>query len=245
MKLATISAVIGLGVLAACGDPPVETQVASYGDTAAPAQSQPAARSEEPAQDSASAAIAEARAAAASAQAKEEKPGAGALAFSPAQESDETATDTSRPEDQDAQVAALPKQVQEPATEESVTLSEQPAEPAAEETEAPVEIAARPPQEPAAQPLERPYGVQLAAYRQPSGAVAAWIRLLRVHPDLLEELSNTIRRADLGATRGVVHQLRVGPFVGEAQARALCETLKTRGADCFVVTPLRQAREGR
>ncbi len=54
---------------------------------------------------------------------------------------------------------------------------------------------------------------------------------------LAAELSNTIRRADLGATRGVVHQLRVGPFADQSEARALCETLKKRGTDCFVVAP--------
>lgn len=241
MNLATISTVFALGALAACGGVPDETLVESYGDTAAPARSAPAISAKAPAQESASDAIAEARAAAAAgAEPKEEKPGPGALAFSPAPKGDQTAgADVPAPEAENAQVAALPKQAA-PATEDVAALSKQDEEPASEDAGAPAEpaseeVAALPKAE--AQDPGRSYGVQLAAYRHASGAVAVWIGLLRAHPDLLAELSNTIRRADLGATRGVVHQLRVGPFADEAEARALCETLKKRGSDCFVVAP--------
>lgn len=245
MNLATISAVFALGALAACGGVPDETRVESYGDTAVPARSAPATSAKAPAQESASDAIAEARAAAASAEPKEEKPGPGALAFSPAPKGDQTAgADASAPEAETAQVAALPKQA-EPATEDVAALPKQDEEPASEDAEAPAEpasedVAALPKAE--AQDPARSYGVQLAAYRHASGAVAVWIGLLRAHPDLLAELSNTIRRADLGATRGVVHQLRVGPFADAAEARALCETLKKRGSDCFVVAPRKSGR---
>ena len=247
MNLATISAVFALGALAACGGVPDETRVASYGDTAAPARSAPAISAKAPAQESASDAIAEARAAAAaSAEPKEEKPGPGALAFSPAPKGDQTArADAPAPEAETAQVAALPKQAAEPASEDVAALPKKDEEPASEDAEAPAEpaseeVAALPKAE--AQDPGRSYGVQLAAYRHASGAVAVWIGLLRAHPDLLAELSNTIRRADLGATRGVVHQLRVGPFAGEAEARTLCETLKKRGTDCFVVAPRKSGR---
>ncbi len=236
MSLVRISAVFAFGVLAACGGVPDETRVASYGDgtrpaLSEPALSEPAKPAAAPAQDSASAAIAEARAAAAaSAAPKEEKPGPGALAFSPAPDDDPNPpAQGPTADDENAQIAALPKQA---------------AEPAADGTKPPAEAALRPPVQPASQPRVQPYRVQLAAYRQPSGAEAAWDRLLRAYPDLLTGQSRTVRRADLGATRGVVHQLRVGPFAGEAKARAFCETLKKRGADCFVVVARNQARKG-
>ncbi|MCH8113179.1 MAG: SPOR domain-containing protein [Proteobacteria bacterium] len=255
MNLARLSAVIAFGALAACGRAPDEALVASYGDGVLPPVSQPAPSTDEPAQESASAAIAEARAAAASAVTDKEKPAPGALAFSPAQDGGEAAaTDVADPKDQNSQVAALPKQAEpdskdiaalpkqdaEPATEDVAALPEQDAEPAPMEP-ASEDVAARTPEQPVAPPAAQTpgqsYGVQLAAYRQASGAETVWNGLLRAHPDLLAELSKTIRRADLGATRGVVHQLRVGPFADEAAARTLCETLKKRGTDCFVVAP--------
>lgn len=241
MNLARLSAVIAFGALAACGRAPDEALVASYGDEVLPPVSQPAPSTDEPAQESASAAIAEARAAAASAVTDKEKPAPGALAFSPAQDGGEAAaTDVADPKDQNTQVAALPKQA-EPDSKDIAALPKQDAESATEDTEVPAESAARTPEQPVAPPAAQTpgqsYGVQLAAYRQASGAETVWNGLLRAHPDLLAELSKTIRRADLGATRGVVHQLRVGPFADEAAARTLCETLKKRGTDCFVVAP--------
>lgn len=241
MNLARLSAVIAFGALAACGRAPDEALVASYGDGVLPPVSQPAPSTDEPAQESASAAIAEARAAAASAVTDKEKPAPGALAFSPAQDGGEAAaTDVADPKDQNTQVAALPKQA-EPDSKDIAALPKQDAESATEDTEVPAESAARTPEQPVAPPAAQTpgqsYGVQLAAYRQASGAETVWNGLLRAHPDLLAELSKTIRRADLGATRGVVHQLRVGPFADEAAARTLCETLKKRGTDCFVVAP--------
>ena len=241
MNLARLSAIIAFGALAACGRAPDEALVASYGDGVLPPVSQPAPSTDEPAQESASAAIAEARAAAASAVTDKEKPAPGALAFSPAQDGGEAAaTDVADPKDQNTQITALPKQA-EPDSKDIAALPKQDAESATEDTEVPAESAARTPEQPVAPPAAQTpgqsYGVQLAAYRQASGAETVWNGLLRAHPDLLAELSKTIRRADLGATRGVVHQLRVGPFADEAAARTLCETLKKRGTDCFVVAP--------
>ncbi len=249
MSFAKISAVFAFGALAACGGVPDETRVASYGDGTRPALSEPAltepALSEPaktaaaPVQESASAAIAEARAAAAAASAapKEEKPAPGALAFSPAPDDDPNPpAQGPSADDENDQIAALPKQ--------AAALPKQAADPGVDGTKPAAEAALRPPVQPSGQPRVQPYRVQLAAYRQPSGAEAAWDRLLQAYPDLLTGQSRTVRRADLGATRGVVHQLRVGPFAGEAEARAFCETLKKRGADCFVVLARSQARKG-
>ncbi|MFQ5785749.1 MAG: SPOR domain-containing protein [Alphaproteobacteria bacterium] len=78
------------------------------------------------------------------------------------------------------------------------------------------------------------YQVQLAAYRSAAGARAAWRRLVRAHAGLLAGVEPSIRRADLGPEKGVVFQLRVGPFEDVVSARDLCRKLKARGADCFV-----------
>ena len=239
MKLATILAVFALGALAACAGAPEETLATSYGVAVPPANSQPAASADEAGEESASATIAAARAAAAAERAESEAPGPGALAFSPAPE-DEEAADATAPEEENAQVAAVPRE-DAAANEAPVVLTKPPSEPAPEDTAA---LPEQPAEQPATPPEAQPYRVQLAAYRQPAGAEGAWDVLLRAYPDLLTGLTKTIRRADLGPTIGVLHQLRVGPFVGEAQARNLCQTLKFRGADCFIVTPRRQAREG-
>lgn len=298
MNLVTISTVLGLGVLAACGRAPDEALVSSYGDPAPAAASPSEARAGAPAPESAASKATDVSppvapvVAAAEPELEDEKPESGALAFSP------TRPDADPAEKPNAQVASLPKQdeadVPEPGAEEAAvppTQDEEPAsepgdekiaalpkadedpEPASEsrtqvitappkQDEEPSsesgdgEIAALPKQdadpeaavEPATeevaalpkaetQDLEQAFGIQLAAYRQVSGAEGVWNELLRAHPDLLAGFSKTIRRADLGATRGVVHQLRIGPFDGEAEARALCETLKKRGSDCFIVAP--------
>ena len=309
MKFATISAVFALGAVAACAGVPAETRVTSYGDAVPSTASQPATSTDDPAQKSAADVIAEAWAAAVRAE-TEEKPVPGDLAFSPTPQ-------VSAEDEPNTQVASLPRQDPEPATEAPVNLLKQEPEPATEApvtllkqepepaTEAPVNLleqdpepeapvtllkqdpepeapaatprqdaepdaeapvnflkpivepaaevtgtptqsAARTPEQtvpkPAARAAGRSYHVQLAAYRKPAGAEANWNVLSAAYPDLFADLSKTIRRADLGATRGIVHQLRVGPFAGEAEARALCETLKKRGADCFVVAQRRSRR---
>lgn len=134
---------------------------------------------------------------------------------------------------------ATPGQDAEPAAEAPMNFLKPIVEAAAEVTEKPRQSAALTLEPTAPQPpvraAEQSYQVQLAAYRKPAGAEAAWSVLSSAYPDLFAGLSKTVRRADLGATRGVVHQLRVGSFSDEAKARALCETLKERGADCFTV----------
>ena len=274
MRFATISTVFALGALAACAGVPAETRVTSYGDAVPSTASQPATSTDDPTQKSAADAIAEARAAAVRPE-TEEKPGPGDLAFSPTPQgraADEPNTQVASLPRQDPEPAteapvkllkqdpepeapvATPRQDAEPAAEPPVTALRQDAEPAAEPpvnflkrivkpaakvTGPPTQSAARTPEQtvpkPAARAAGRSYHVQLAAYRKPAGAEANWDVLSAAYPDLFADLSKTVRRADLGATRGIVHQLRVGPFSGEAEARALCETLKKRGADCFVV----------
>ncbi len=79
------------------------------------------------------------------------------------------------------------------------------------------------------------YLVQLGAYRSRESATGAWNRLRETHAGLLAGLSLNIMRADLGPGKGVYYRARVGPFDASAQARALCDNLKSRKVDCFVV----------
>jgi RND family efflux transporter MFP subunit len=58
--------------------------------------------------------------------------------------------------------------------------------------------------------------------------------LAREHPDLLDEHSYRIVRADLGE-RGVYYRLRL-PVETEEAAGALCEALKARSVDCLVLS---------
>lgn len=81
------------------------------------------------------------------------------------------------------------------------------------------------------------YLVQIAAFRSRAKADAAWTRLAKAHRDLLGKLTPLVRRADLGAEKGVYFRLRAGPLASAAEARALCAKLKARKLDCLVVKP--------
>lgn len=81
------------------------------------------------------------------------------------------------------------------------------------------------------------YLVQLAAFRESADADKAWRQLAKQHGDLLSDFTARVERADLGADLGVFYRLRVGPFGGEAAAKALCDALKSRNLDCLVVRP--------
>ncbi len=76
--------------------------------------------------------------------------------------------------------------------------------------------------------------IQLAAYRQPETADAAWRRLREAHPDLLGGLRPAVRPTNLGDDKGIVYRLVAGPLPTEARARDLCARLKERDVDCFV-----------
>jgi cell division septation protein DedD len=78
------------------------------------------------------------------------------------------------------------------------------------------------------------YGVQLASYSKSDSARTAWRTLQRQLKPLLDAVPFTIRRADLGPPKGVVHRVIAGPFPDRNQARALCRSIKARGGTCFV-----------
>jgi cell division protein FtsN len=78
--------------------------------------------------------------------------------------------------------------------------------------------------------------LQIGAYRSSAVATQAWQDFLVEHRDVVGDLVSDIQEADLGAS-GVWHRLRIGPFADRDAASAMCATLKTQGADCFVVVP--------
>jgi hypothetical protein len=75
--------------------------------------------------------------------------------------------------------------------------------------------------------------VQLAAFRSPADVEAAWASLQRDHPDLLADLTLSLREIDLG-DRGVFYRLLAGPLADAGAARRLCAALQARGQDCLV-----------
>jgi hypothetical protein len=124
-----------------------------------------------------------------------------------------------------APVAALPEQVPPPVPEPPVS----PAEADAPAVPAPVP-----------QALPKPalgFRVQIGAFRSPEDAARGWLEAMVLAPELLGPLSHFIARVDLGAERGVVHRLQLGPLPSRDSADSLCTQLRTRGTACFVVSP--------
>lgn len=105
----------------------------------------------------------------------------------------------------------------------------------------PPQMAARPPSPPPATSAATPrsgggseWRVQLGSFPAADQATAQWDRLKKAHAEL-QMLGLTTVRVDLG-DKGVWYRLQAGPL-GEPQARALCEDLKSKKRDCLVVRP--------
>jgi cell division septation protein DedD len=79
-----------------------------------------------------------------------------------------------------------------------------------------------------------PYVVQLAALKSQDGPRPAWGRLQKAHSALLSERELATQEIDLGE-RGVFYRVQAGYFPDRASALELCNALKARGQDCFVV----------
>lgn len=73
--------------------------------------------------------------------------------------------------------------------------------------------------------------VQLASYVSQQAAADGWVKLRRVHGDLLGRLNYGIAVIDLGE-QGNFYRLLAGPFDNQAMARALCAELKSRNIYC-------------
>ena len=95
---------------------------------------------------------------------------------------------------------------------------------------APTRLAAVPP------PTEAAAGayVQVAAQRGDGDAQASFRNLQAKFPSILGDRQAVIRRADLGADKGVYYRAMVGPFASMDQAKQFCGSLKSAGGNCVV-----------
>ena len=73
--------------------------------------------------------------------------------------------------------------------------------------------------------------VQLASYASEQAAADGWLKLRRVHGDLLGALDYGVATIDL-AEQGVFYRLSTGPFETPAMAKSLCAELKARNIYC-------------
>lgn len=79
-----------------------------------------------------------------------------------------------------------------------------------------------------------PYGVQLGAFGSPAGADREWQRLQARFGEQLSGLSPRVVAADTGA--GELYRLQASAG-GEAQARAICDSLRAQSQACVPVLP--------
>lgn len=77
--------------------------------------------------------------------------------------------------------------------------------------------------------------VQLIALRDRSSAQLASVSFQQANPDLLEDLTLHIERANL--PHGTFYRVQAGPLADRAEAKELCSALKARNQDCLVVAP--------
>ncbi len=101
------------------------------------------------------------------------------------------------------------------------------------DTSAPPPAAGAPP---AAVAPDTGYRVHLTSIRNPDDAEAEWARLQRLYKDLLGGLDLRLKRADLGAGRGIWYRVHGGPLSKRA-ARARCAQFKALNVWCRVVPP--------
>ncbi|MEM6410316.1 MAG: SPOR domain-containing protein [Pseudomonadota bacterium] len=80
-----------------------------------------------------------------------------------------------------------------------------------------------------------PYLIQVGALRSQAAADAAWDEITSAEELLFSGATKRIQRADLGA-KGVFYRVRAGAFETRAEASAFCDTLKSRGRACIVVS---------
>ncbi|MGH1350213.1 MAG: SPOR domain-containing protein [Methyloligellaceae bacterium] len=78
--------------------------------------------------------------------------------------------------------------------------------------------------------------VQIAARREHSDALEAFVDMQQKYPGILSAMRPFIQRADLTAKgKGIWYRLRVGPVNSKQAATEVCEQLKSRGyKSCFV-----------
>jgi hypothetical protein len=79
------------------------------------------------------------------------------------------------------------------------------------------------------------WGVHLASYRNPDDASAGWKKLQRENPDELGLLEPRIEKVSVEG-KGEYLRLVGGGFSSREKAKALCDTLASKGVFCRVAT---------
>ncbi len=85
-------------------------------------------------------------------------------------------------------------------------------------------------------PAEAGFRIHLTSIRNPDDADAEWARLRRLFVNILQDLTLTMARADLGPSRGVWYRIQGGPL-GQTEARAHCASFAEMKMWCRVVPP--------
>jgi hypothetical protein len=95
-----------------------------------------------------------------------------------------------------------------------------------------VEAAERSDDELARRAAESEIQIQLAADPSEDVVHRMWQRISQANQDILHDRALSVQTTTSGGTK--FYRLRVGPFGGVSEARALCQALKARGQDCIV-----------
>lgn len=77
------------------------------------------------------------------------------------------------------------------------------------------------------------FSVQLVSARTESAAESEWKRLSKKHREILANQPHVISKTVVA--NGTFYRLRVGKFKKREEAKALCEQLKNKKQECFVV----------
>ena len=144
---------------------------------------------------------------------------------------------------QTAAVAPAPAQPSPVARDAEVKVPTVAAPEIAQAAEPPPELITRPAAEAAPAPelvpvgnLMRSHRVQLAAVDSEESARRAWLRYQGLYQDLLGDLSLLVQQVEVN--NRTYFRVQGGPLNGDSAGR-ICQSIKSRGADCLVVRPQR------
>lgn len=87
---------------------------------------------------------------------------------------------------------------------------------------------------PKKKPQRAHYKVQLGTSKNSDKARKIWFFLRAQHADLLKNLNPSFPRINLG-DRGYLYRIQVGPFKTRQAANRLCNIIKERAVNCFLV----------
>lgn len=79
------------------------------------------------------------------------------------------------------------------------------------------------------------YMLQLGAYPDPKQAEYIWSLMKEKNADILNPYTAKIVESYLAVNRSIVYRLRVGEFDHKQKAQSLCNNLRNRDIECFVV----------